>query len=98
MMAISTAQEDHFQGRHDEEQHDRADEHAAYDDGGQRALDLAANAGRNRGWKQADAGGQTGHEERAHTSRSGAEHRVQWGAAAKQRLFVVGHQENAVHD
>ena len=65
-MAIGASEEDHFQGRDDEEEHNGTDEHAANDDGCQWALDLAADAGRYRGRKQDDAGGQTGHEERAH--------------------------------
>jgi len=38
-----TAQEDQSQRRHGEEQHDRADQHAAYDHRGEWTLHLAAN-------------------------------------------------------
>ncbi len=54
---VTTAQKYHFQRRHDDEQHEGADQHAAYDHGGQRTLDLTANASGNRRRKQPDARG-----------------------------------------
>lgn len=43
--SMGPAQNDHLERRHDDEQHDGPDEHAPHDDRGQRALDLAADAG-----------------------------------------------------
>ena len=97
-MVAMSGQKHHFQRRHNEEQHDGADQHAAHDHRGQRTLHLAADAGGNRRRKQTDAGREARHQQRPHPGGGGVKHGIRGRTAAKPGLVVIGDQQNAVHD
>src|SRR5262245_28570922 len=90
--------EQRLQGRDDDEQDDRSDEHAADDYGGQRSLHLAANAGRERGRQEADTGGERGHQHRPHPLLGGMEHGIDRPHTACPDLVVIGRDQDSVHD
>jgi len=72
--AAVVAEDEEHEGGHDHKKHQRAEQHAADNDGCQGALHLAADAGGNGGGQQPDAGGKGGHQHGAHALFGRVEH------------------------
>src|SRR6266446_7954240 len=68
--AAPPVQEQGLQRRHHHQEQNRTDQHAADHHGGERALHLAADSGRDRGREQADASRQCHHHNRPHLLRN----------------------------